>query len=83
MSASSPTSSDDRVTDRAADAAADGGAAAAAATAAVRSAAVVNAEIRALWGRAGGALSPAEQEHYQRLLVEWAAAVRADVVEAA
>ncbi|MGS2589285.1 hypothetical protein [Streptomyces hebeiensis] len=87
MSASSPTSSDDRVTDRAANAAADGGAAAAAAaaaaTAAVRSAAVVNAEIRALWGRAGGALSPAEQEHYQRLLVEWAAAVRADVVEAA
>ncbi|MGW4238629.1 hypothetical protein ACWEJP_17635 [Streptomyces sp. NPDC004749] len=83
MSASSPASSDDRVTDRA-DAAADGGAAAAAAAAAaVRSAAVVNAEIRALWGRAGGALSPAEQEHYQRLLVEWAAAVRADVVEAA
>ncbi|MFB7273982.1 hypothetical protein [Streptomyces sp. NPDC056244] len=49
----------------------------------VRSAAVVNTEIRALWGRAGGALSPAEQERYQRLLVEWAAAVRADVVEAA
>ncbi|MER8000866.1 hypothetical protein [Streptomyces sp. NPDC095613] len=81
MSASSPASSDDRVTDRADDAATDGGAAAAAA--AVRSAAVVNAEIRALWGRADGALSPAEQEHYQRLLVEWAAAVRADVVEAA
>ncbi|MFJ5227843.1 hypothetical protein [Streptomyces sp. NPDC088400] len=49
----------------------------------VRSAAVVNSEIRALWGRAGSALSPAEQERYQRLLVEWAAAVRADVVEAA
>ncbi|MFE3829896.1 hypothetical protein [Streptomyces sp. NPDC059092] len=49
----------------------------------VRSAAVVNADIRALWGRAGGALSSAEQERYQRLLVEWAAAVRADVVEAA
>ncbi|MEV6420020.1 hypothetical protein [Streptomyces sp. NPDC051662] len=50
---------------------------------AVRSAAVVNAEIRALWARAGGALPPAEQERYQRLLVEWAVAVRADVVEAA
>ncbi|MEU3188865.1 hypothetical protein ABZ707_32395 [Streptomyces sp. NPDC006923] len=49
----------------------------------VRSAAVVNTEIRALWGRAGGVLPPAEQERYQRLLVEWAAAVRADVVEAA
>ncbi|MFJ8001154.1 hypothetical protein ACIQ7D_29190 [Streptomyces sp. NPDC096310] len=49
----------------------------------VRSAAVVNAEIRALWARAGSALSSAEQERYQRLLVEWAAAVRADVVEAA
>ncbi|MFE4176887.1 hypothetical protein ACFRR7_33415 [Streptomyces sp. NPDC056909] len=49
----------------------------------VRSAAVVNAEIRALWARAGSALSSAEQERYQRLLVEWAAAVRADVVTAA
>ncbi|MEU9746075.1 MULTISPECIES: hypothetical protein [Streptomyces] len=49
----------------------------------VRPAAVVNAEIRALWARAGRALSPAEQQEYQRLLVEWAAAVRADVVEAA
>ncbi|WP_078876978.1 hypothetical protein [Streptomyces sp. 150FB] len=52
----------------------------------VRSASVVNTEIRALWARAGGAgraLSSAEQERYQRLLVEWAAAVRADVVEAA
>ena len=48
-----------------------------------RAAADVNAEIRALWARAGSALSVAEQERYQRLLVEWAAAVRADVVEAA
>lgn len=48
-----------------------------------RPAAVVNAEIRALWARAGRALSTAEQQEYQRLLVEWAAAVRADVVEAA
>jgi hypothetical protein len=48
-----------------------------------RSAGVVNMEIRALWTRAGGTLSATEQESYQRLLVEWAAAVRADVVEAA
>jgi hypothetical protein len=48
-----------------------------------RSAADVNTEIRGLWARAGSALSAAEQEHYQRLLVEWAAAVRADVVKAA
>ncbi|WP_330174982.1 hypothetical protein OG875_16460 [Streptomyces sp. NBC_01498] len=53
------------------------------ARASVRPAGVVNAEIRALWARAGRALSPVEQETYQRLLVEWAAAVRADVVEAA
>ncbi|WP_381796645.1 hypothetical protein [Streptomyces niveus] len=53
------------------------------ARASVRPAAVVNTEIRALWARAGRALSPAEQDEYQRLLVEWAAAVHADVVEAA
>jgi hypothetical protein len=50
---------------------------------ALRPAAVVNSEIRALWTRAGGSLAPREQERYQRLLVEWAAAVRADIVEAA
>lgn len=50
---------------------------------AVRPAAVVNREIRALWQQAGGALSPAEQEVYHRLLVEWAVAVRGDVAEAA
>ncbi|MFF3755159.1 hypothetical protein ACFYYH_32750 [Streptomyces sp. NPDC002018] len=44
---------------------------------------MVNREIRALWARAGSTLSPTEQERYQRLLVEWAAAVRADVVTAA
>jgi hypothetical protein len=49
----------------------------------VRSAAVVNMRIRALWARSGGALSPADQDRYQCLLEEWAAAVRADVVEAA
>ncbi|WP_063779629.1 MULTISPECIES: hypothetical protein [unclassified Streptomyces] len=49
----------------------------------VRSAAVVNSEIRALWAQAGAGLSPAEQERYQRLLVEWSAAVKAEVVTAA
>jgi hypothetical protein len=48
-----------------------------------RSAAAVNLKIRALWARAGSSLSPEEQERYQRLLVEWAAAVRSEVVEAA
>jgi hypothetical protein len=48
-----------------------------------RSAAVVNAEIRALWGSSAGTPVPAERERYQRLLVEWAAAVRAEIVEAA
>ncbi|MFE7772588.1 hypothetical protein ACFU5O_01530 [Streptomyces sp. NPDC057445] len=41
----------------------------------VRSAAVVNAEIRALWARSGGRLSAVDEACYQRLLVEWAAAV--------
>ncbi|MGC5343570.1 hypothetical protein ACPXCE_19190 [Streptomyces sp. DT24] len=49
----------------------------------VRPPAVVNAAIRALWQRAGSGLSPEDEAEYQRLLVEWAAAVRADVVEAA
>ncbi|WP_329456635.1 hypothetical protein [Streptomyces sp. NBC_01497] len=48
-----------------------------------RSAADVNVQIRALWTRAGASLSPVEQERYQQLLVEWAAAVKADVVPAA
>ncbi|MFJ9681975.1 hypothetical protein ACIRP2_28590 [Streptomyces sp. NPDC101194] len=39
----------------------------------VRTAAVVNKEIRDLWQRSGGCLSPEDEEHYQRLLVEWAA----------
>ncbi|MCF3960917.1 hypothetical protein [Streptomyces fuscigenes] len=46
-----------------------------------RPAAVVNAEIRALWGR--GQLTAAERAAYQRLLVEWAAAVRGEVAQAA
>lgn len=48
-----------------------------------RSAAVVNAEIRALWLRAGGRLSAEERQVYARLVVEWAEAVRAEVAEAA
>ncbi|MFE4328964.1 hypothetical protein ACFRQM_05765 [Streptomyces sp. NPDC056831] len=39
----------------------------------VRTAAVVNKEIRDLWQRSGGCLSPEDEEQYQRLLVEWAA----------
>ncbi|MET9517384.1 hypothetical protein [Streptomyces sp. NPDC002994] len=45
----------------------------------VRSAAEVNAEMRALW--VDGALSDAAR--YQALLEEWAEAVKASVVEAA
>ncbi|GAA3477630.1 hypothetical protein GCM10018966_021600 [Streptomyces yanii] len=39
----------------------------------MRSAAVVNEEIRDLWQRSDGCLSPDDEEEYQRLLVEWAA----------
>ena len=48
-----------------------------------RSAAEVNEQIRALWLRAGGALSAQEREEYEMLVVEWAAAIRGRVVEAA
>ncbi|MEV4970543.1 hypothetical protein [Streptomyces scopuliridis] len=51
--------------------------------ASVRPAVTVNAEIRALWAQAGGQLSPGEQEAYQQLLLEWAAAVGEDTAEAA
>ena len=37
-----------------------------------RTAAMVNKEIRDLWQRSGGRLSPEDEEQYQRLLVEWA-----------
>lgn len=47
----------------------------------VRSAAVINEEIRGLWFRAGGVLSTAaERAEYAALVVEWAAAVRAEQV---
>ncbi|MFI2349686.1 hypothetical protein ACH492_22065 [Streptomyces sp. NPDC019443] len=42
----------------------------------VRPAADVNAEIRALFPP--GAVEPTDPERYQRLLVEWAEAVRAE-----
>jgi hypothetical protein len=49
----------------------------------VRSAAEVNEQIRALWMRAGGSLSAQERAEYELLVVEWAAAIRGDVIEAA
>ncbi|MGW2516292.1 hypothetical protein ACWC09_04520 [Streptomyces sp. NPDC001617] len=49
----------------------------------VRSAAEVNEQIRALWLRAGGSLSPQERAEYELLVVEWAAAIRGHVVKAA
>ncbi|MGX1129099.1 hypothetical protein RKD49_001289 [Streptomyces glaucescens] len=49
----------------------------------VRSAAEVNEEIRALWLRAGGTLSAQERAEYELLVVEWAAAVRCEIIEAA
>jgi len=49
----------------------------------VRSAAVVNEEIRALWPHPSVRLSAQDRERYERLVTEWAAAVRAEVVEAA
>ena len=49
-----------------------------------RSAAVVNEQIRAFWLRLGGrAPSAAESAEYERLVAEWAAAVRGEVTEAA
>lgn len=49
----------------------------------VRSAAVVNEEIRDLWQRSGGLLSPDGEAEYQRLLVEWAAATGGSARDAA
>jgi hypothetical protein len=49
----------------------------------VRSAAEVNEQIRALWLRAGGSLSAQERAEYELLVVEWAEAVRGEVIEAA
>ncbi|EDY58732.1 MULTISPECIES: hypothetical protein [Streptomyces] len=49
----------------------------------VRSASEVNEQIRALWMRAGGTLSSQERAEYELLVVEWAAAIRGDVIKAA
>ncbi|MER8008054.1 MULTISPECIES: hypothetical protein [unclassified Streptomyces] len=49
----------------------------------VRSAAEVNEQIRALWMRAGGSLSAQERTEYELLVVEWAEAIRGDVIKAA
>ncbi|MFH9863893.1 hypothetical protein [Streptomyces sp. NPDC017202] len=49
----------------------------------VRSAAELNEQIRALWLRAGGSLSAQERAEYELLVVEWAAAIRGEVVRAA
>ncbi|BDH54053.1 hypothetical protein ACFU6O_31100 [Streptomyces albidoflavus] len=44
---------------------------------------MLNEQIRGLWLRAGGSLSPDEAAEYQRLVTEWAAAIRDEMVEAA
>jgi hypothetical protein len=48
-----------------------------------RSAEDLNERIRALWLRAGGSLSAQEREEYELLVVEWAEAIRGEVIEAA
>ncbi|MET8556147.1 hypothetical protein ABZV64_14470 [Streptomyces sp. NPDC004959] len=47
-----------------------------------RPAAVVNAEIRALWC-AGGRLAEERRGEYEALLAEWSEALRAEIVTAA
>jgi hypothetical protein len=48
------------------------------------SAEAINQEIRELWARAGGRLSPEQRMEYTRLVVAWAAASGQDeVAEAA
>ncbi|MFF4564724.1 hypothetical protein [Streptomyces sp. NPDC001435] len=49
----------------------------------MRSAAVVNEQIRALWLRAGGYLSAQDRAEYELLVVEWAEAIRDEIIEAA
>ncbi|MDQ0954140.1 hypothetical protein QFZ24_008063 [Streptomyces phaeochromogenes] len=48
-----------------------------------RSAAALNEQIRALWIRAGGSLSAQERAEYELLVVQWAAAIRDEVIKAA
>ncbi|MFJ8538201.1 hypothetical protein [Streptomyces sp. NPDC093591] len=49
----------------------------------VRPAAVVNEDIRALWPHPTVRLTDEQRAEYERLVAEWAAAVRSEVVEAA
>ena len=49
----------------------------------VRSAAAINAAIRALWPHPAVRLSDEERAQYERLVQEWAQAVRDEVAEAA
>ncbi|MFJ9041661.1 hypothetical protein ACIRF8_34470 [Streptomyces sp. NPDC102406] len=49
----------------------------------VRSADEVNEQIRNLWLRAGGRLRAEQRAQYERLVTEWAEAVRAEVVREA
>ncbi|MDR3080838.1 MAG: hypothetical protein LBV60_07905 [Streptomyces sp.] len=48
-----------------------------------RSAHDLNERIRALWLRAGGSLSAQERAEYELLVVQWAAAIRGEVVKVA
>jgi hypothetical protein len=48
-----------------------------------RSAADLNERIRALWTRANGSLTAQERAEYEALVVQWASAIRKDVIEAA
>ncbi|MEV7196012.1 hypothetical protein AB0N81_30025 [Streptomyces sp. NPDC093510] len=49
----------------------------------VRSSVELNERIRGLWLRAGGRLSAEQRREYERLVTEWAAAVREEMVKAA
>ncbi|MGW5128625.1 hypothetical protein ACWEQ7_32210 [Streptomyces sp. NPDC004069] len=49
----------------------------------VRSAAELNEQIRSLWLRSGGSLSAQERAAYEVLVVEWAAAMRDELIAAA
>ncbi|WP_445525669.1 hypothetical protein [Streptomyces cyslabdanicus] len=49
----------------------------------VRSAAELNEQIRSLWLRSGGSLSAQERAAYELLVVEWAAAMRDELIAAA
>jgi hypothetical protein len=49
----------------------------------VRSAAQLNEDIRQMWLRARGVLTAQERAEYERLVVAWAGAVRAEIGEAA